>query len=336
MKKVITVLLVLTMAFSLFGCSGNKQTSFDIKIVIPAGSHDEFAFSDEEISPVGNKITITPLEGISDVEFCLEATEGNDITTIYPPMTITTGTSFERKVEDKAWYRLGIKMNNDTEADKIVYIRVEPVEVRIEDGISNSLPQDTDVEPMVMVDGKIYVSTGKESTITARCGIMDGKITSYVDGNTIPTQDNQSNFGDGYGYQYGTDGTIEVCMDGKWYVYEVIDNPVIASSVSKIGKGTLSQTVDISADDAASLTEIIKSGDWIRDNSKCEHDCVMTLSGYSVHYHSECGTLEKIYLSEVSTYSSKEHSTNSMLILDEQTKDKVNAILKKYIDLENE
>ncbi len=224
MKKFLTVFLVLIMAFSLFGCSGNKQTSFDIKIVIPAGSQEDFVFSDEEISPVGNEITITPLEGISDAEFCLDATEGNDIAAIYPPMTITTGTSFERKVEDKAWYRLGIKMNNDTDADKIVYIRVEPVEVRIEDGISNSLPQDADVNPMVMVDGKLYIATGKESTITARCGVMDGEIISSVDRNTIPTQDNQSNFGDGYGYQYGADETIEVCIDGKWYVYATEDS----------------------------------------------------------------------------------------------------------------
>ncbi len=226
----------------------------------------------------------------------------------------------------------GVKPYIDGYEIKILGMRV----YRKTDESSNSLPIDTDVEPMVMVDGKLYIATGKESTITARCSVMDGEITSSVDGNTIPTQDNQSNFGDGYGYQYGTDGTIEVCMDGKWYVYEVMDNPVIASSVAKIGKGTLSQAVDISAEDATSLTEIIKSGNWIRDNSKCEHDCVMTLSGYSVHYHSECGTLEKINLSEVSTYSSKEPSTNSMLILDEQTKDKVNTILEKYIDLDNE
>lgn len=36
----------------------------------------------------------------------------------------------------------------------------------------------------------------------------------------IPTENNQSNFGSGYGYQYGMDDTIEVLMDGKWYVYE--------------------------------------------------------------------------------------------------------------------
>ena len=35
---------------------------------------------------------------------------------------------------------------------------------------------------MVMVDGKLYYETGKESTISGRCGVMDGEITSTVDG----------------------------------------------------------------------------------------------------------------------------------------------------------
>ena len=34
---------------------------------------------------------------------------------------------------------------------------------------------------------------------------MDGEITSTVDGTEIPTEDNQSNFGSGFGYQYGAD-----------------------------------------------------------------------------------------------------------------------------------
>ena len=33
----------------------------------------------------------------------------------------------------------------------------------------------------------------------ARCGTMDGEITSTVDGTEIPTEDNQSNFGSGFG-----------------------------------------------------------------------------------------------------------------------------------------
>ena len=36
----------------------------------------------------------------------------------------------------------------------------------------------------------------------------------------IPTEDNQSNFGSGFGYQYGADDTIEIYMNEKWFVFE--------------------------------------------------------------------------------------------------------------------
>ena len=74
--------------------------------------------------------------------------------------------------------------------------------------------------PMVKVGGKLYYDTGRESTVTARCGVMDGKITSSVDGTEIPMEDDQSNFGSGYGYQYGEENTIEVYINEKWIVFE--------------------------------------------------------------------------------------------------------------------
>lgn len=74
--------------------------------------------------------------------------------------------------------------------------------------------------PMVMVDGKLYFDTDEESTLNRKCGTMDGEITSTVDASETPTKDNQSNFGVGFGYQYGAGDTIEVFLDEKWIVFE--------------------------------------------------------------------------------------------------------------------
>ena len=74
--------------------------------------------------------------------------------------------------------------------------------------------------PVVRVNGKLYYDTGRESTISGRCGNMDGEITSTVDETEIPTKDNQSNFGSGFGYQYGADDTIEIYMNETWFVFE--------------------------------------------------------------------------------------------------------------------
>lgn len=78
-----------------------------------------------------------------------------------------------------------------------------------------------DYPKMVRVDGKLYRATGEESDIDARCGNMDGEITTSVDITEIPLEDRQSNFGSGYGYQYVGEGSIDVYMsDGsqelKW------------------------------------------------------------------------------------------------------------------------
>lgn len=78
-----------------------------------------------------------------------------------------------------------------------------------------------DLCPCVMVNGVVYYDTGYKSSPDNRCEDMDGQITSECSGSEVPTEDDQSNFGKGYDYQYGSaEGTIEIQMtDGNWYVF---------------------------------------------------------------------------------------------------------------------
>lgn len=66
--------------------------------------------------------------------------------------------------------------------------------------------------PMAMIDGCLYRSAGEISDIEGRCGVMDGKIDSSVDGAEIPTENGQSNFGAGYGYQRVDGDHIDINM----------------------------------------------------------------------------------------------------------------------------
>lgn len=80
--------------------------------------------------------------------------------------------------------------------------------------------EEYDLIPMVMVDGVLYLDTGYNNTGIRKCGTPDGEITSAVEGSERPTENNQSNFGTGYGYQYGaTEGTIEICMNDQWRIF---------------------------------------------------------------------------------------------------------------------
>ena len=77
-----------------------------------------------------------------------------------------------------------------------------------------------DLLPQIMVEGVLYGDTGTESLLTDRRSGFDGEITSRVDQSQLPTENDQSNFGTGYGYQFGEKpGTVELCVDGRWWVY---------------------------------------------------------------------------------------------------------------------
>ena len=77
---------------------------------------------------------------------------------------------------------------------------------------------------MFMVDGVLYEDTGRESTVDARCGNMDGEITSSVESWQQPEEDGQSNFGSGFGYQIGMEpDTLEILQDGHWLVDRAVE-----------------------------------------------------------------------------------------------------------------
>lgn len=86
--------------------------------------------------------------------------------------------------------------------------------------------ESADLPPLVMVDGQLYQDTGRESTLTGRCGVLDGEITSAVGNQEVPSQNDQSNFGTGFGYQIGAElDTIEVYLNEKWMVFEAVEQP---------------------------------------------------------------------------------------------------------------
>lgn len=274
-----------------------KQDSYSLRIVVPAGSQEAVVYADEEISPLGNYIIITSGDGLGDTEVSLKTVQGKTETAYDEPAYLTPGMPVKMSAEKGEWFKIGVNIQNDTSEDKIVYVNVENVEVRISDEVTpdritfeaeileiydgyflvkpepgwaiNSADQievsmknmdpslepqvgdiieiscsgeiletyparihdvysirvvqeaeTWDLIPMVMVNGTLYLDTGHESNVKARCGVMDGEITSQVDGSERPSVDDQSNFGTGYGYQYGpTEGTIEIYMNEKWWVF---------------------------------------------------------------------------------------------------------------------
>ena len=274
-----------------------KQDSYTLRIVVPAGSQEKFVYTDEEVSTIKNTIKIWSGDGLGDTEVLLSPVN-KTTETGYTATYLTSGMPVEFDAEKDTWFKVGVNMQNSTNEDIIVYVKVENVAVRISDEstpdrmrfeaeileiydgnylvkpvegswelnsadrievpIRNAYPSPEpeigdviEIEysgeiletyparitevfsirvvkeaetwaliPMVMVNGTLYLDTGYESDAIERTDHFDGEITSQVDGSERPSVDDQSNFGTGYGYQYGkTEGTIELFMNGKWWIF---------------------------------------------------------------------------------------------------------------------
>ena len=115
----------------------DNEKSYDIRITIPAGTmgevvyQEDFIYSDEEISPTGNKIKISSGKGLGDTEVVLKPVEVKE-ENAYEPEYLTPGMPVEMEVEKGAWFKIGVNMQNPTDEDIDIYVTVTGIELRIE------------------------------------------------------------------------------------------------------------------------------------------------------------------------------------------------------------
>ena len=109
-----------------------KNDTHQISITIPAGSTEAFVYSDEEILATGKKITIFSGEGLGDTEVILSPVNEN-VEAGYVAKYLTPGVpvEFDAVAVQGEWFKIGVSVQNDTDTDKIVYVEVDGVEMRI-------------------------------------------------------------------------------------------------------------------------------------------------------------------------------------------------------------
>ena len=109
--------------------------TWQIKVTIPAEGTESFYYSDEEISPKSNTLTLYAGEGMGDGMIVLLPVEASQENAYGEPTYITPGMPVKLDVEKGAWYKIGVnKMRDPSGEDKVVYLSVENVEVRIAAG----------------------------------------------------------------------------------------------------------------------------------------------------------------------------------------------------------
>ena len=113
-----------------------KQDRYTLRIVVPAGSQEEFVYTDEEVSAIRNSIKIWSGDGLGDTEVLLSPVN-KTTETGYTATYLTHGMPVEFDAEKNTWFKIGVNMQNSTNEDIIVYVEVENVEVRIVDEINS-------------------------------------------------------------------------------------------------------------------------------------------------------------------------------------------------------
>ncbi len=134
-SKIIIGIIILIIAIAILGMVFIliRKESYNIRITIPAGTTEAFVYSDEEISPKGNTITLYAGEGMGDGEIVLKPVEVKEENAYDEPTYITPGMPVKMNVEKGAWFKIGVNnMQNSSGEDIVVYITVSDVDVRIE------------------------------------------------------------------------------------------------------------------------------------------------------------------------------------------------------------
>ena len=133
---VIIISVIVCVGVAVCFLTNPKQDSYTLRIVVPAGSQEEFVYTEEEVSTVRNSIKIWSGDGLGDTEVLLFPVN-KTAETGYTATYLTHGMSVEFDAENDTWFKIGVNMQNPTNEDIIVYVEVENVEVRIVDEINS-------------------------------------------------------------------------------------------------------------------------------------------------------------------------------------------------------
>lgn len=241
MKKILVLVMTVLLCFTLIACGEKVSIDFPFELshvenvemfhcFNPADAEKKVITKSEDIEDIyqifesislKGKAT-EPTAGGSVTSFRFNLSDGTFYEIVYSEVDVKSGRIIITDMGQDFFTSDNIAANWETYDYEVVAVSEDelPRLPKEEDSNRDSDTLQWDKILMVMVNGRLYYDTGKESTIEGRCGVMDGKITSNVEDSEIPTEDNQSNFGTGFEYQYGDDDTIEIFMNKKWIVFE--------------------------------------------------------------------------------------------------------------------
>ncbi len=175
-KHILIVLLIVFMFFSVCGANENESTEFSLPFNINKG-----VYVSHYVSGSVSEYEILPSQSEKLAEWAASLkVERREFKSGETPSDADGGEAYSFRAENSSfsYVMCGGKENYILENGEWYYVNnpSDPSKAVKMEGIKYDLIQ------MVMINGEIYIDTGKESTIMSRCGVMYGEITSYADG----------------------------------------------------------------------------------------------------------------------------------------------------------
>ena len=165
-----------------------------------------------------NRMAVRELENKSVEEVKEESAPVKQVVSAKPSNWLQETT--EILVADPPLLSLELEQEEEVSQEKLPEVEVGPDSTEINAGGSVC-----EFVKMIKVKDQVYISTDAVVEVL-RCGVMDGEIDSTVEAGVVPEENNQSNFGTGYGYQIISTDVVDVFIDGEWIMFTPADREI--------------------------------------------------------------------------------------------------------------
>lgn len=207
MKK-IALFLSFILISAISGCGSQTMR---IGIAIPSDGEEYYAWTDEEISPSGNKITIHSCDEIGDSEIILKPIEVKEENAYDEPTFVGRGETVTIYAEKGAWFKLGMRMIDNPVPGKVKYFEIKNITVRIPSKNEEEFEIYVEDNGSVVINGVYYYDTGMEVYVTGDPdpGAVNDIELDLPDGRKITA----------WLYEDENSSKVAFAIDGKWFEF---------------------------------------------------------------------------------------------------------------------
>lgn len=250
MKKIITLFTLCIITLSFVACGSQNANNIDSPSSDNTPDSEAVFFEATVLEVAENSLLVEPAENSSErkssdrISVSLSGLDSSQSDTLLQEIIASDIVEIEYNGAISESYPaqitgLSVRKISDAPADALSSVDTPA-------SIDKPEPEDNEFVRMAMVNDKLFVDTGESSALVKKCGNMDFNFDSSVEQGT-PTENYQTNFGIGYGGQYGMrENRIEIYFDNEWHIFSYNENNLDGVSMEITEYTNHSLTLEVS------------------------------------------------------------------------------------------